>query len=237
MENPCSISLPAEVTPGQEDKKRSSKKRPITLLLPATLPAKRTKISTSPPEDDVENPQAGPSTSTTIPPEAVSDQAKVAATPKKVRRNPSTSELPRLFGEFLCQRCHLIQDLSWEEPIAWIRFVDRFFYKAGWQPHRFITASSLVFLYMLCRDTISADVASKEELKATLLSCFYVSIAYVGSEVSYPARLFISDGNRTAFWDRTLGIAKCMSEKMLQLNTDPQYFSKVVADLKNRKDR
>ncbi|XP_072526957.1 cyclin-dependent kinase 5 activator 1-like [Salminus brasiliensis] len=152
-----------------------------------------------------------------------------------IRKN-STNELARMLGEFLCRRCHLIDDLSWYEPLTWLRNVDHFFYLVRWHEQHFLGRGSIVFIYMLCRDTISPEIASKEELKAVLLTCFYVSCAYVGRETSYPARPFMVEGDGMAFWDRTLAITRRLSGQMLRLNNSPQFFAKVFADLKNRKD-
>uniref|UniRef100_A0A4W4GND9 Cyclin-dependent kinase 5 activator 1 n=1 Tax=Electrophorus electricus TaxID=8005 RepID=A0A4W4GND9_ELEEL len=52
-------------------------------------------------------------------------------------------------------------------------------------------------------------------------------------EISYPAKAFLVEENKGAFWARSLDIANRMSGKMLQINNDPQYFWQVFTDLKN----
>uniref|UniRef100_A0AAY5E7G2 Cyclin-dependent kinase 5 activator 1 n=1 Tax=Electrophorus electricus TaxID=8005 RepID=A0AAY5E7G2_ELEEL len=53
-------------------------------------------------------------------------------------------------------------------------------------------------------------------------------------EISYPAKAFLVEENKGAFWARSLDIANRMSGKMLQINNDPQYFWQVFTDLKNK---
>nr|XP_009683664.1 PREDICTED: cyclin-dependent kinase 5 activator 1 [Struthio camelus australis] len=100
------------------------------------------------------------------------------------------------------------------------------------QDQGFITPANVVFLYMLCRDVISAEVASDHELQAVLLTCLYLSYSYMGNEISYPLKPFLVESCKEAFWDRCLSIINLMSPKMLQVNADPHYFTQVFADLK-----
>ena len=50
--------------------------------------------------------------------------------------------------------------------------------------------SSLVFVYMLARQAVSADVANIDEVRTVLLACLYVTYAYIGSEISYPLKVY-----------------------------------------------
>ncbi|MEQ2182454.1 hypothetical protein GOODEAATRI_022441 [Goodea atripinnis] len=103
----------------------------------------------------------------------------------------------------------------------------------GWQDQGFITPANVVFLYMLCRDVVSSELASERELQASLLTCLYLSYSYMGNEISYPLKPFLVEAEKEAFWDRCLEIINRMSGKMLQINTDPHFFTQVFADLKN----
>ncbi|KAM4531514.1 cyclin-dependent kinase 5 activator 1-like isoform 1-T2 [Odontesthes bonariensis] len=156
-----------------------------------------------------------------------------AGTPKRVIVQASTSELMRSLGEFLCRRCYRLKRLSPTDPVLWLRSVDRSLLLQGWQDQGFITPANVVFLYMLCRDVISAEVASERELQASLLTCLYLSYSYMGNEISYPLKPFLVEAEKEAFWDRCLEIINRMSGKMLQINTDPHFFTQVFADLKN----
>ncbi|NWI87687.1 CD5R1 kinase, partial [Pitta sordida] len=133
--------------------------------------------------------------------------AAAAATPRRVVVQASTSELLRCLGEFLCRRCYRLKHLSPTDPVLWLRSVDRSLLLQGWQDQGFITPANVVFLYMLCRDVISA-------------------------EISYPLKPFLVESCKEAFWDRCLSIIDLMSPKMLQVNADPHYFTQVFADLK-----
>jgi len=156
-----------------------------------------------------------------------------AGTPKRVIVQASTSELLRCLGEFLCRRCYRLKQLSPTDPVLWLRSVDRSLLLQGWQDQGFITPANVVFLYMLCRDVVSSEVASERELQASLLTCLYLSYSYMGNEISYPLKPFLVEAEKEAFWDRCLEIINRMSGKMLQINTDPHFFTQVFADLKN----
>lgn len=160
-----------------------------------------------------------------------------AGTPKRVIVQASTSELLRSLGEFLCRRCFRLKRLTPADPVLWLRSVDRSLLLQGWQDQGFITPANVVFLYMLCRDVISAEVASERELQAVLLTCLYLSYSYMGNEISYPLKPFLVEAEKEAFWDRCLDIIERMSAKMLQLNSDPHYFTQVFADLKNESQK
>ena len=139
----------------------------------------------------------------------------------------------RSLGEFLCRRCYRLKRLSPTDPVLWLRSVDRSLLLQGWQDQGFITPANVVFLYMLCRDVVSPEVGSERELQASLLTCLYLSYSYMGNEISYPLKPFLVEAEKEAFWDRCLDIINRMSGKMLQINTDPHYFTQVFADLKN----
>ncbi|XP_075767553.1 cyclin-dependent kinase 5 activator 1 [Pelodiscus sinensis] len=167
------------------------------------------------------------------PPPLSGSKAAAPGTPKRVIVQASTSELLRCLGEFLCRRCYRLKHLSPTEPVLWLRSVDRSLLLQGWQDQGFITPANVVFLYMLCRDVISAEVASDHDLQAGLLTCLYLSYSYMGNEISYPLKPFLVESCKEAFWDRCLSIINLMSPKMLQINADPHYFTQVFADLKN----
>ncbi|XP_030077369.1 cyclin-dependent kinase 5 activator 1 [Microcaecilia unicolor] len=156
-----------------------------------------------------------------------------SGSPKRVVVQASTSELLRCLGEFLCRRCYRLKHLSPTDPVLWLRSVDRSLLLQGWQDQGFITPANIVFLYMLCRDVISSEVATEHELQAVLLTCLYLSYSYMGNEISYPLKPFLVESCKEAFWDRCLAIINLMSPKMLQINADPHYFTQVFADLKN----
>uniref|UniRef100_A0A3Q3FEP9 Cyclin-dependent kinase 5 activator 1 n=1 Tax=Labrus bergylta TaxID=56723 RepID=A0A3Q3FEP9_9LABR len=132
----------------------------------------------------------------------------------------STSELLRCLGEFLCRRCYRLKHLSPTDPVLWLRSVDRSLLLQGWQDQGFIT-----------------PVATEHELQAVLLTCLYLSYSYMGNEISYPLKPFLVESSKETFWDRCLSIINLMSAKMLQINSDPHYFTQVFADLKNESQK
>ncbi|XP_028332251.1 cyclin-dependent kinase 5 activator 1b [Gouania willdenowi] len=158
-------------------------------------------------------------------------------TPKRVIVQASTSELLRCLGDFLCRRCFRLKHLNPSEPVLWLRSVDRSLLLQGWQDQGFITPANVVFVYMLCRDVVSSEVGSEHELQAVLLTCLYLSYSYMGNEISYPLKPFLVESSKETFWDRCLSIINLMSNKMLQINSDPHYFTQVFADLKNESQK
>ncbi|KAI4889223.1 hypothetical protein NFI96_008752 [Prochilodus magdalenae] len=246
--------------PVNEDNRTRGKKRLLGMLSPEALSAKRRKImdlasgnklegvtvrpiTTQP----LEKPQPGTGPSSASPQPTVSSTATDAhadvlseqalITHEMVLKDVSTDELLRLLGDFLCRRCCLLKDLSPDDPLMWLRIVDMFLLLNGCQAHFFIGPGSVVFLYMLCRDTVSAEVSSMKELQVVVLTCFFVAYAYIGHEIGYPAMPFLVEENRGAFWKRTVDITKRMSGKMLRINNDPQFFKDIFTDLKNAADR
>uniref|UniRef100_A0A674D5W4 Cyclin-dependent kinase 5 activator 1 n=1 Tax=Salmo trutta TaxID=8032 RepID=A0A674D5W4_SALTR len=59
----------------------------------------------------------------------------------------------------------------------------------------------------------------------------------MGNEIGYPLKPFLVDTCKQTFWIRCMTITKLMSVKMLQMNTDPNFFSQVFADLKNESQK
>lgn len=165
------------------------------------------------------------------------DGSEGSRSSKRILVQASTSELLRSLGEFLCRRCYRLKRLSPGDPALWLRGVDRALLLQGWQEQAFISPPSVVFLYMLCRAVVSAEVGSERELRLELLTCLYLSYSYMGSEISYPLKPFLLQQDREAFWDRCLQIIHCTSANMLKLNADPRYFTQVFADLKNESQR
>ncbi|XP_007249495.2 cyclin-dependent kinase 5 activator 1-like [Astyanax mexicanus] len=176
----------------------------------------------------------GSSSSTALSANVMPCQATSVLTHELVLQNEYTAKLLYLLGEFLCLRCRKVRGLTPWVSVSWLRTVDMLLVTYKSQSKPFLCPGSVVFLYMLCRDSVSADVARRRKLCTELLICFYISCSYIGNEISYWARYFMSGISRQAFSKRTLEITMRMSHKMLQINTSPQFFAQVLADLKNR---
>ncbi|KAL7882248.1 hypothetical protein AOLI_G00090970 [Acnodon oligacanthus] len=153
--------------------------------------------------------------------------------PTRVIVQASTGELLRCLGEFMCRRCFRLKELSPSEVILWFRNVDRTLLQQGWQEQGFITPATLVFVYLLCKETVTEDIESQNELQGVFLTCLYLAYSYLGNEISYPLKPFISEGNKDVFWEQSLGVIDNLSGKMLQINMDPHFFTEVFQDLKN----
>ncbi|XP_043931151.1 cyclin-dependent kinase 5 activator 1-like [Protopterus annectens] len=153
--------------------------------------------------------------------------------PRRIIVQASTGELLRCLGEFICRRCYKLKDLSPNEPILWFRNVDRSLLLQGWQDQGFITPANLVFVYMLCREAIKEEIKSESELQAAFLTSLYLAYSYMGNEISYPLKPFLVETDKEIFWERCLKVIETMSAEMLQINSDPHFFTQVFQDLKN----
>lgn len=153
--------------------------------------------------------------------------------PKKVIIQASTSELLSCLGDYVSVKCKYVPSLDSSDVIGWLRGVDRSLSLQGWQDINFIMPASVVFVYMLCRDALDENVRTVHEVKATVLTCLYVSYSYMGNEISYPLRPFIIENDRYVFWERCCQIMNKSSGKMLRINKDSQYFTALFRELRS----
>ncbi|XP_049624000.1 cyclin-dependent kinase 5 activator 2 [Suncus etruscus] len=154
--------------------------------------------------------------------------------PRRVIVQASTGELLRCLGDFVCRRCYRLKELSPGELVGWFRGVDRSLLLQGWQDQAFITPANLVFVYLLCRESLRGDeLASASELQAAFLTCLYLAYSYMGNEISYPLKPFLVEPDKERFWQRCLRLIQRLSPQMLRLNADPHFFTQVFQDLKN----
>ncbi|XP_055967753.1 cyclin-dependent kinase 5 activator 2 [Sorex fumeus] len=171
------------------------------------------------------------------PPPPLGPQAAPPApggTPRRVIVQASTGELLRCLGDFVCRRCYRLKELSPGELVGWFRGVDRSLLLQGWQDQAFITPANLVFVYLLCRESLRGDeLASAAELQAAFLTCLYLAYSYMGNEISYPLKPFLVEPDKERFWQRCLRLIQRLSPQMLRLNADPHFFTQVFQDLKN----
>ncbi|XP_075896298.1 cyclin-dependent kinase 5 activator 2b [Nelusetta ayraudi] len=156
--------------------------------------------------------------------------------PRRIVIQASTGELLRCLGDFMCRRCFKLKELNSGEVILWFRNIDRTLLLQGWQDQGFITPANVVFVYLLCQDTVAESIDSVAELQGTFQTCLYLSYSYMGNEISYPLKPFMIDANKDVFWETSLRIINRMSDKMLQLNADPHFFTEVFQELKNQRD-
>ncbi|KAM9365779.1 cyclin-dependent kinase 5 activator 2b [Pholidichthys leucotaenia] len=156
--------------------------------------------------------------------------------PRRIVIQASTGELLRCLGDFICRRCYKLKELNCGEVILWFRNIDRTLLLQGWQDQGFITPANVVFVYMLCEDTVADSVDSPAELQGTFQTCLYLAYSYMGNEISYPLKPFMNEANKDDFWETSLRVIDRMSAKMLQLNADPRFFTEVFQDLKNQRD-
>jgi len=151
--------------------------------------------------------------------------------PRKHLIQASTSELLDCLGQFVCQRCHRVKDLEPSDIPTWFREVDRALFKLGWHEISFIMPSSVVFVYLLCREMLADSLTSVFEVQCIMLTCLYMSYSYMGNEISYPLRPFLIEQERAAFWGRCCLIVKKLSGLMLRINNNSHFFTTVFRDL------
>lgn len=207
----------------QKGSHRDHKTVPLAVPVP-TVPEKST---------DQDQPQNQPQNGKQIVSVRKQTSTQSLLSPVRVVVQASTGELLRCLGEFMCRRCFKLKALTPSEVILWFRNVDRSLLMQGWQEQGFITPATLVFVYLLCREAVDGDVDNENELQATFLTCLYLAYSYMGNEISYPLKPFLVEANKEVFWERSLEVIDKMSAKMLQINSDPQFFTEVFQDLKN----
>jgi cyclin-dependent kinase 5 activator 1 len=164
---------------------------------------------------------------------AVSTQVSPTSNQRKTVIQASTSELLRCLGDFLAKKCHKLKNFQSGDAVIWLRAVDRSLLLQGWQDIAFINPANVVFLYMLLRELIQEDIETEKELQAVVLSCLYLSYAYMGNEISYPLKPFLVENDtKEKFWNRSLFIINLLSSKMLRINSEPGFFTEVFTELK-----
>ncbi|KAM9802898.1 cyclin-dependent kinase 5 activator 2b [Syngnathus typhle] len=160
----------------------------------------------------------------------------VVVSPRRIVIQASTGELLRCLGDFVCRRCFKLKELNSGEVILWFRNIDRTLLLQGWQDQGFITPANVVFVYLLCEDTLDESVASAAELQGAFQTCLYLAYSYMGNEISYPLKPFMIEANKDVFWETSLSIIERLSGKMLQLNADPHFFTEIFQELKGQRD-
>ena len=160
-------------------------------------------------------------------------------TSRKTIIQASTSELLRCLGEYLCSSCsHLLPVLNPMDCILWIKGADRQLVLQGWQEQVFVNPANIVFVYLLLRDTLtyvvpSTTIKSVTELHAIILTCLYLAFSYMGNEITYPLKPFVTDDEtRDVFWQRVVLIMGQLSAKMLAINQNPKFFTECFSELK-----
>ncbi|XP_066533977.1 cyclin-dependent kinase 5 activator 1-like [Hoplias malabaricus] len=204
---------------GKEEKELSDIECSIHHLSPAVLPDTRKMVSAYDVEiQDLEEPWDSPSAALDL---------------VSIYPDVSADDLIKFFGLFLCRRCSRIPGLRPTDPEMWLCSVDIRLVLYGWHREHFITPGSVVFLYMMCRDVVSAELTSLEELQAVLLTCLFISYCYICEENQIPLSYFVVTDTKEAFWRRTLDVINRLSAKMMRINTDPDYYAEVFAELRN----
>lgn len=138
----------------------------------------------------------------------------------------------KCFGTFVCTRyLRILPHLSVNEVIMWMKNVDRALTLSGWQDHEFLTTPNITFIYLLARDALPKTVHSTNQLKSELLTILYMAYTYSGPEISYPLKPFLTEKNRSAFWNRCLSITNNLSGEMLKINKDTEFYVEIQSEL------
>ncbi|CDW58037.1 Cdk5 activator protein [Trichuris trichiura] len=143
----------------------------------------------------------------------------------------STGELLRCFGIYLYRKCHLLKRFNPQDLAIWLQRVDHTLLVQGWQDFTFINPANLIFMFMLTREAVVPTLSSESELQRIVLTCFYLSYAYMGNEISYPLKPFLVDADREKFWSRCLMLIDNYSGNMLKINSCPAFFGEMILEL------
>ena len=147
--------------------------------------------------------------------------------------NFSLSETLKYIGCYVYLRCRHIDGLKPSVFVSWVKGVDRGLIYTGWQEHGFLSHANMIVLYMLLREMIRSELKTLSQLKGVVMSCLYMCYAYNGHEISYPLKPFLTDGDRSGFWDRCMVIVNNHSGKMLRINKQPSYYNEMQLELRN----
>ncbi|KAI6176592.1 Cyclin-dependent kinase 5 activator protein [Aphelenchoides bicaudatus] len=151
----------------------------------------------------------------------------------------STADLLRGLGRFVSQHTR-ISNFEPAQLVMWLRSIDRALLIQGWQDCAFITAANLVFVFLLVKEQLAREcekVRTLSDLQSLVCCCLYVSYSYLGNEISYPLKPFISQHeNRAKFWTRSLEIINSDSELMLRLNHSTEFFLQLFNELRDWAD-
>ncbi|CAD5221198.1 unnamed protein product [Bursaphelenchus xylophilus] len=147
----------------------------------------------------------------------------------------STAELLLGLGKFVAKKCRVSQ-FEPAQLVMWLRSIDRSLMLQGWQDVAFVNPANLVFVYFLVREQLEKevdDIRTTTELQSLIRTCLYVSYSYLGNEISYPLKPFISaTENRRKFWNRCIQLINEHSEDMLRLNTSTTFFLDMFSELR-----
>ncbi|XP_032812864.2 uncharacterized protein LOC116943766 [Petromyzon marinus] len=144
----------------------------------------------------------------------------------------SSGELLNCLGTHLCRRCALLRHISPADPVRWLRAVDRTLLEQGWQETAFLTPANVLFVYLLCRESVSEQTSSEGDLQASLLVCLYLAFSYMGNEISYPLKPFVVEAFKDKFWERCLNLIDSLSGQMLLINASPTFCVELLRELK-----
>ncbi|CAD5215242.1 unnamed protein product [Bursaphelenchus okinawaensis] len=147
----------------------------------------------------------------------------------------STAELLLGLGKFVAGKCR-VQQFEPAQLVMWLRSIDRSLMLQGWQDVAFVNPANLVFVFYLVREQLERevdDIRTISELQSLIRTCLYVSYSYLGNEISYPLKPFISASeNRRKFWNRCIELINEHSDDMLRLNTSTTFFLDTFSELR-----
>ncbi|CEF65413.1 Cdk5 activator-like protein [Strongyloides ratti] len=166
------------------------------------------------------------------------DNNVIDKTRKRTIIQASTTELLKGVSLLITTKCsHKVPDFFSNQLTMWLRSVDRSLIVQGWQDIAFLNPANMVFFFMLLRSMLNDEetfpVNNLEDLQMIVFTCLFISYSYMGNEISYPLKPFISQQDRSKFWDMCVQIVNKYSGDMLQLNTSATFFTQVFSDLKN----
>lgn len=116
------------------------------------------------------------------------------------------------------------------DVVNWTRHVDRALHLNGWTTSSFLLESHIVFTFKLMQSAFELfTFSSLTDVKEMFYLCMYVSYTYNANEISYPLRPFLVTGDRTAFWDKCIQLSLSVSDVMLRLNQDREFYNSALS--------
>ena len=159
--------------------------------------------------------------------------AEVSPTPvhRVIPQHPSLGDVLVCLGQFVrYSSAGVTIRPTVADVVGWVRHADRSLHLNGWTANSFLLESHVVFTFMLMQTAFDMfTFKTLLDIKEVFYLCLYVSYTYNANEISYPLRPFLVKGDRTGFWDKCLQLSLSVSDSMLRLNQDRQFYDSTLS--------
>lgn len=168
----------------------------------------------------------------------IENQPQEQSERKAKQRSPKKKNIPlpdvmMSLGKFVLSKTEgLTCRPTVADVVGWMRQADRALQLNGWTVNSFLIESHVVFTFMLMQAAFEQfAMCSLLDLKEVFYLCLYISYTYNANEISYPLRPFLVKSDRVGFWDKCTGLSLSISDRMLKINNDRDYYEYMLHSL------